>query len=168
MKFGEKLFQIKLLSRLSHKVCRLLSSPVLLRKFTNDKIGRHQLLEYSVLSYLLWKISKIAVNNLWHHQTPLSRKCLVCTTSQSEKTNTTWAMRWFGTLYKISQIWQTVRAMSDKFWSSSFKLFAYPPCWFSYFLCGRLINKWKESKILAFFIRIWKKCFWACYFGIFL
>ena len=36
--FGEKLFQTKLLSRLSHKVCRLLSSPVLLRKFTNVKI----------------------------------------------------------------------------------------------------------------------------------
>ena len=34
MKFGEKLFQTKLLSRLSHKVCRLLSSPVLLRKCT--------------------------------------------------------------------------------------------------------------------------------------
>ena len=34
MKFGKKLFQAKLLSRLSHKVCRLLSSPVLLRKFT--------------------------------------------------------------------------------------------------------------------------------------
>ena len=34
MKFGEKLFQAKLLSRLSHKVYRLLSSPVLLRKFT--------------------------------------------------------------------------------------------------------------------------------------
>ena len=34
MKFGEKLFQTKLLSRLSHKVCRLLPSPVLLRKFT--------------------------------------------------------------------------------------------------------------------------------------
>ena len=32
--FGEKLFQTKLLSRLSHKVCRHLSSPVLLRKFT--------------------------------------------------------------------------------------------------------------------------------------
>ena len=31
---GEKLFQTNLLSRLSHKVCRLLSSPVLLRKFT--------------------------------------------------------------------------------------------------------------------------------------
>ena len=30
--FGEKLFQTKLLTRLSHKVCRLLSSPVLLRK----------------------------------------------------------------------------------------------------------------------------------------
>ena len=36
MNFCEKLFQTKLLSRLSHKVCRLLSSPVLLRKFTND------------------------------------------------------------------------------------------------------------------------------------
>ena len=32
---GEKLCQTNLLSRLSHKVCRLLSSPVLLRKFTN-------------------------------------------------------------------------------------------------------------------------------------
>ena len=37
MSFGEKLFQTKLLSRLSHKVCRLLPSPVLLRKFTNDR-----------------------------------------------------------------------------------------------------------------------------------
>ena len=36
VKFGGKFFQTKLLSaRLSHKVCRLLSSPVLLRKFTN-------------------------------------------------------------------------------------------------------------------------------------
>ena len=34
--FGENLFQTNLLSRLSHKVCRLLSSPVLLRKFTDD------------------------------------------------------------------------------------------------------------------------------------
>ena len=39
MKFGEKLFQTKLLSRLSHKVCRLLPSPVLLRKFTNVRMG---------------------------------------------------------------------------------------------------------------------------------
>ena len=30
-----KVISTKLLSRLSHKVCRLLSSPVLLRKFTN-------------------------------------------------------------------------------------------------------------------------------------
>ena len=36
VKFGEKLFETKLLSRLSHKVCSLLSSPVLLRKFTID------------------------------------------------------------------------------------------------------------------------------------
>ena len=35
-KFDEKLFQTKLLSRLSHKICRLFSSPVLLRKFTKN------------------------------------------------------------------------------------------------------------------------------------
>ena len=34
VKFGEKLFQTKLLSRLSHKVYRLLCSHVLLRYFT--------------------------------------------------------------------------------------------------------------------------------------
>ena len=34
MKFGGRFFQTKFLSRLSHKVCRRLSSPVLLRKFT--------------------------------------------------------------------------------------------------------------------------------------
>ena len=39
MNFGETFFQTKLLSRLSHKVCLLLSSPVLLLKFTTDKGG---------------------------------------------------------------------------------------------------------------------------------
>ena len=39
MKFGEKLFQTKLLSRLSHKACRLLSFPVLLRNFTNNNLS---------------------------------------------------------------------------------------------------------------------------------
>ena len=34
MKFGERFFQTKLFSRLSYKVCRGLSSPVLLRNFT--------------------------------------------------------------------------------------------------------------------------------------
>ena len=34
VKFGEWFFQTKLLSRLSHKGCHLLSSPFLLRKFT--------------------------------------------------------------------------------------------------------------------------------------
>ena len=34
VKFGGRFFQAKLLSCLSHKVCRRLSSPVLLRKFT--------------------------------------------------------------------------------------------------------------------------------------
>ena len=36
MKFGENLFQTKLLSRLSHKLCRLLSTSDLLLKFTID------------------------------------------------------------------------------------------------------------------------------------
>ena len=34
MTFGGKFFQTKILSRLSHEVCRLLCSPVLLRLFT--------------------------------------------------------------------------------------------------------------------------------------
>ena len=37
MKLSEKLFLTKLLSRLSYKVCRLRSSPVLLRNFSNIK-----------------------------------------------------------------------------------------------------------------------------------
>ena len=36
MKFGGNFFQTKLLSRLSDRVCRLISSPVLLPKFTSD------------------------------------------------------------------------------------------------------------------------------------
>ena len=36
MKFGGNFFQTKLLSHLSDRVCRLLSSPVLLPKFTSD------------------------------------------------------------------------------------------------------------------------------------
>ena len=39
MKFGGGFFQTKLLSRLSHRVCRRLSSPVLLRKFTSRSVG---------------------------------------------------------------------------------------------------------------------------------
>ena len=35
VEFGKKLFQTKLLSHLSHKVCRLLSFPVLLHKFSS-------------------------------------------------------------------------------------------------------------------------------------
>ena len=37
VKFGEKLFQTKLLSRLAHEVCCLRPSTVLLRKLTNIK-----------------------------------------------------------------------------------------------------------------------------------
>ena len=39
MKFEAIFFQTKLLSRMSHKVCRLPCSPVLLRKFTNTKMA---------------------------------------------------------------------------------------------------------------------------------
>ena len=40
LKFGGMFFQAKLLSRLSHRVCRFPPSPVLLRKFTNNSPGR--------------------------------------------------------------------------------------------------------------------------------
>ena len=43
MKFGEKVYGTKLLSRLSHKVCRLLSFPVLLHKVTNEGNGKWQI-----------------------------------------------------------------------------------------------------------------------------
>ena len=39
MKFQAIFFETKLLSRLSHKVCRLPCSPVLLRKFTSTKMA---------------------------------------------------------------------------------------------------------------------------------
>ena len=48
MKFDEKLFQTKLLSRLSLKVCCLLSSPVLLRKPTINCKGPQTNLPQSV------------------------------------------------------------------------------------------------------------------------
>ena len=47
MKFGETFFQTKLLSRLSHRVYRRLSSPVLLRKLTNhNETGTHGKYEF--------------------------------------------------------------------------------------------------------------------------
>ena len=39
MKFQAIFFETKLLSRMSHKVCCLPCSPVLLRKFTNTKMA---------------------------------------------------------------------------------------------------------------------------------
>ena len=48
MRFTEKIFQAKLLSCLSYKVCRLLSSPVLVRKFIVDLRARHPNLDLGV------------------------------------------------------------------------------------------------------------------------
>ena len=89
VKFGEKLFQTKWLSRLAHEVCRLRSSPVLLRKFTNIKkdpsLGNillrefHRCVSYSIailsLSFILFQ-SLSSLNwpwpsNLWH-------SCFLC------------------------------------------------------------------------------------------
>ena len=42
VKFGGSKAKAKLLSRLSHKVCRRLSSPVLLRKFTTKQRRRRR------------------------------------------------------------------------------------------------------------------------------
>ena len=54
MESGVKLFQTKLLSRLSHKVCRLLSSPILLRKFSNIIIAKNRILQpFTHAVYLL-------------------------------------------------------------------------------------------------------------------
>ena len=49
MKFGETFFQTKLLSRLSHRVYRRLSSPVLLRKLTHNETGTHGKYEFGHL-----------------------------------------------------------------------------------------------------------------------
>ena len=57
MNFGETLFQTKLLSLLSHKVCPLLSSPVLLRKFTTDKGGGLPKILYAFQA-LVWSKNK--------------------------------------------------------------------------------------------------------------
>ena len=89
VKFGEKLFQTKLLSRLAHEVCRLRSSTVLLRKFTNIKrdpsLGNillrefHRCVSFSIailsLSFILFQ-SLSSLNwpwpsNLWH-------SCFLC------------------------------------------------------------------------------------------
>ena len=49
------IFQTKLLSRLSHKLCRLLSSPVRLRKFTIDVTidGLQRLLGFSLITMMI-------------------------------------------------------------------------------------------------------------------
>ena len=63
MKFGKKLFQAKLLSRLSHKVCRLLSSPVLLRKFTNVRQNGRCVI--SILKEFCFFATDFNTNYLW-------------------------------------------------------------------------------------------------------
>ena len=52
--FGGRVFQTKLLSRLSHKVCGLPSSPLLLRKFT---INAYELDYETVLGHESWPSS---------------------------------------------------------------------------------------------------------------
>ena len=73
MKIPGKFFQTKLLSRLSHNVCRLLPSPVLLRTFTTlvgnacTKVSRNDILtsKFANLQYVfssktakLWTATK--------------------------------------------------------------------------------------------------------------
>ena len=71
MKFGRGFFQTKLLTRLSLKVCRLLSSPVLLRKSTINAINA---------SLFVMELEKLLVNGLpsLRHRsnlTPVSNVC---------------------------------------------------------------------------------------------
>ena len=79
VKFGENVFQTKSLSRLPHKVCCLLSSPVLLRKFTiinrrlRDDWGRDRVCSCSMAAAvvdenkfvsLLWELKSFYVQLL--------------------------------------------------------------------------------------------------------
>ena len=66
MKFGKELFQTKLLSRLSHKICPLLSSTGLLRStFTNNPVSQFAgqspvCCEWSFLTF-------DKINGFWRH-----------------------------------------------------------------------------------------------------
>ena len=84
VKFGEKLFQTKLLSRLAHEVCLLRYSTVLLRKLTNTKrdpsLGNillrefHRCVSFSIatlsLTFILFQslssLNWLWPSNLWH------------------------------------------------------------------------------------------------------
>ena len=59
VKFGKRFFQKKLLSRLSHKVCRRLSSPVLLRKFTIVRVLRQRVKSYKVCCIRRLRLCKL-------------------------------------------------------------------------------------------------------------
>ena len=72
MKFGEKLFQTKLLSRLSHNVCRLRSSPVLLRKFSNIKSENVGLYVESISTLFVVFLRHLSIQRICLHTTSLS------------------------------------------------------------------------------------------------
>ena len=66
VKFGKRFFQKKLLSRLSHKVCRRLSSPVLLRKFTIVRVLRQRVKSYKVCCIRRLRLCKLFPRMISH------------------------------------------------------------------------------------------------------
>ena len=71
-KVGEKLFQTKLLSRLSHKVCRLRSSPVMLHKFSNIKSENVRLYVESISTLFVVCLRHVSIQRVCLHTTSLS------------------------------------------------------------------------------------------------
>ena len=66
VKFGKRFFQTTLLSRLSHKVCRRLSSPVLLRKFTIVRVLRQRVKSYKVCCIRRLRLCKLFPRMISH------------------------------------------------------------------------------------------------------
>ena len=66
LNFGGRFFQTKLLSRLLHKVCRRLSSPVLLRKFTIVRVLRQRVKSYKVCCIRRLRLCKLFPRMISH------------------------------------------------------------------------------------------------------
>ena len=72
MKLSEKLFLTKLLSRLSYKDCRLRSSPVLLRNFSNIKSENVGLYVESISTLFVVCRRHLSIQRVCLHTTSLS------------------------------------------------------------------------------------------------
>ena len=136
--FGEKLFQTKLLSRLSHKVCRLLSSPVLLRKFTIIKMRQrchsHAKWTHGVLARLLFAMKTSTVATVYKKVTMITSTHILTLSS----------LRWKDLYFLLSRINNLYR---DFFHWQFFHLFApWETTWHCFYQLRR-VQRWRVSWI---------------------